>query len=267
MKTITLNNGVAIPQLGMGGFGQKADAIAEALRVGYRLIDTAAQYGNEEDVGEGIRRSGVPRNDIFLSTKLWTEDIRQHRTRQAFEESLQRLGVDYVDLYLIHWPAEGFAEAWLEMEKIYKEGLARAIGVSNCEPHHLDEIAAVGSVVPTVNQVESHPYFRNDAVCAADAERGIATEVWCPLGGEFSHLLDNATLQELAASYGKTAAQIVIRWHLQRGVILFPKSSHHERMISNLDVFSFELDEKAIAVIDGLDTGHRMGPDPDTFDF
>lgn len=267
MQELTLNNGVWIPQLGIGGFGQKADGIQAALEVGYRLIDTAAQYGNEEDVGLGMKHSGVPRSDIFLSTKLWTEDIRQRRTRKAFEESLQRLGTDYVDLYLIHWPAEGFVEAWQEMEKIYHEGLARAIGVSNCEAHHLDEIATVSDIVPAVNQIESHPYFSNDAMIAEDNKRGIATEVWCPLGGEFSHLLDNAVLKRLAAEQGKTPAQLVIRWHIQRGVILFPKSSHRERMMANLDVFSFALDGETMAAIDALDIGHRMGPHPDKFNF
>lgn len=267
MDHILLNNGVHMPQLGIGGFAQEKENILCALELGYRLIDTAAQYGNEEAVGQAIRESSVKREDIFLTTKLWTEDIRRKRTREAFFESLKRLQTEYVDLYLIHWPAAGYENAWREMERLYQEGYMRAIGVSNFHPQHLEKLKEMSEIVPAVNQIESHPYFHNQQLIDICKKEKIAVEAWCPLGGAGGRLLQNPTLIELAERYSKTAAQIVIRWHLQRGIIVFPKSSHRERMLSNMDVFNFALSEEDMGIIDGLNKNKRIGANPDNFNF
>lgn len=267
MDYIVLNNGVKIPQLGIGGFAQGTDAIIEALHIGYRLIDTAAQYGNEEQVGEAVKKCGIPREEIFLSTKLWTDDIRKKRVRDAFFESLKRLDTEYVDMFLIHWPAEGYADAWLEMEKLYQEGYIKAIGVSNCHIVHLEAIEKVSSVTPTVNQIESHPKFNNQELIDYCKERDIQIEAWCPLGGTYGHVMDDPKIIDLAEKCRKTPAQIILRWHMQRGIITFPKSSHVDRMKSNYDIFSFELSKDEMDLLNGLDTGCRIGPDPENFDF
>ncbi len=267
MKYITLNNGVEIPQLGIGGFAQGTQEIIQALELGYRLIDTAAQYGNEEQIGVAIKNSNVARSEIFLSTKLWTEDIRQRKVREAFFKSLKRLQVEYVDMYLIHWPQEGYDEAWLEMEKLYEAGYIRAIGVSNCHKVHLDRIEQVGSIVPTVNQVESHPMFSNQTLIDSCINKGIQIEAWCPLGGTYGHLLENNSIQQLANELGKTPAQIILRWHMQRNIITFPKSAHLDRMQSNLDIFNFTLSDAEMDRINALETGRRIGPDPENFNF
>jgi len=267
MDYLVLNNGVEIPQLGIGGFGQGMGEIAQAINMGYRLIDTAAQYGNEEQVGKAIKKSGIPRGEIFLSTKLWTEDIRKGRTREAFFESLKRLQVGYLDMYLIHWPAAGFAGAWLEMEKLYKEGYVRAIGVSNFHKVHLEELEKTASVMPAVNQVESHPRFNNQDLIEYSREKGMQPEAWCPLGGTYGDVLGDLKIIGLAKKLCRTPAQIILRWHMQRGVITFPKSSHIERMKENLDIFSFKLSGGEMEILDSLDTGHRMGADPENFDF
>lgn len=267
MNYLVLNNGVEIPQLGIGGFAQGTEEIAEAIHIGYRLIDTASQYGNEEQVGQAIKISGVPREKVFLSTKLWTEDIRRRRTREAFFESLKRLDVTFVDMFLIHWPADGFVEAWLEMEKLYKEGYVRAIGVSNCNEVHLEQIKEVATVIPAVNQIESHPVFQNQKLIDLCREQGMQIQAWCPLGGTYGHVLENPVIVELAEMYRRTPAQIVLRWHMQRDIITFPKSSHTERMKSNYDIFSFQLSEDDMNRIKSLDTGRRIGADPERFDF
>lgn len=267
MNHITLNNGVIIPQLGIGGFAQGSDEIIQAVQLGYRLIDTAAQYENEEQVGLAIQQSGVAREEIFLSTKLWTEDIRRGRTRDAFFESLERLRVDYVDMYLIHWPAEGYAKAWLEMEQLYQEGYVRAIGVCNCHRVHLQEIERVATVKTAVNQIESHPIFNNQTLVDYCKDQGMHIEAWCPLGGAYGHILEDETIVGIAEAYQKTPAQIVLRWHMQRGIITFPKSSHIDRMRTNLDVFDFVLSEADMERITLLDTGCRIGADPENFDF
>lgn len=267
MYYVELNNGVVIPQLGIGGFAQSKDAIRQALEMGYRLIDTAAQYGNEAEVGEAIRESRVKREDIFLTTKLWTEDIRQGRTYEAFQESLERLQTDYIDLYLIHWPAEGYDKAWKVMEGLYREGKIRSIGVSNFHVCHLDKIRETAEVMPAVNQIESHPRFCNQELIDYCMGKGIAVEAWCPLGGAGSRLLQDGTLAKLADKYGKTAAQVVIRWHIQRGVIIFPKTSHRERMESNMEVFDFTLFDEDMALVGGMDRGKRIGADPEDFGF
>ncbi len=267
MNYVILNNNIKIPQLGIGGFDQGTDEIVEAIRIGYRLIDTAAQYGNEEQVGKAIRKSGVPREEIFLSTKLWTEDIRKKRTREAFFESLERLNVTYVDMFLIHWPAEGFTDAWLEMEKLYKEGYMRAIGVSNCNETHLEKIKEVATVWPAVNQIESHPAFPNQELIDLCRRKGIQIQAWCPLGGTYGHVLENPVIVKLAEKYEKSPAQIVLRWHMQRNIITFPKSSHVERMKSNMKIFDFILEKEDMDRITGLNTGRRFGADPAHFDF
>ena len=267
MDYIILNNGVEIPQLGIGGFAQGTDEIVEALKIGYRLIDTAAQYENEEQVGAAIKKSGIPRQEIFLSTKLWTDDIRKRRVRKAFLESLKRLDVEYVDMYLIHWPAAGYAEAWVEMEKLYQEGYIRAIGVSNCHWVHLKEIEKDSSVTPAVNQIESHPKFNNQELIDYCKARGIQVEAWCPLGGTYGRVLEDPRIIEMAEQCGRTPAQVILRWHMQRGIITFPKSSRPARMQSNFDVFSFELTSNEMTILDSLNTGRRTGADPEIFDF
>lgn len=272
METITLSNGVEIPQIGLGVWqspkGEATEhAVMWALEAGYRHIDTARIYGNEASVGAGIRKSGVARKDIFLTTKLWNEDIRKGRAKEAFEESLDRLETDYVDLYLIHWPAEGFEKAWQDMTELYEAGRIRAIGVSNFQPHHLETLEKVSSVVPMVNQIESNLYFNNQTVIDYCHARHIAVEAYSPLGGTGGHILEDEKLLAMAEKYGKTPAQIILRWDIQRGLVVLPKSTHKERIISNLDVFDFELDPEDEAALSDMDRGIRTGADPDHFDF
>ncbi|RBP99588.1 aldo/keto reductase [Bifidobacterium xylocopae] len=269
----TLNNGVPIPQLGLGVFQtpegeQTVNAVRWALQAGYRHIDTARIYGNEESVGQGMRESGLKRRQIFLTTKLWNDDIRAGRTRQAFEESMDRLGTDYIDLYLIHWPVEGWQKAWEAMEELYTQRRVRAIGVCNFQRHHLEELHSISSLKPVVDQVESSPIFTNQPLIDyAHGELRVDVEAWSPLGGTGTHLLSDPKLAEIGARYGKSAAQVVIRWHLQRGMIVIPKSVHKERIEQNFDVFDFQLSQEDMAAISAMDTGRRVGADPDDFDF
>ncbi|MDR3052162.1 MAG: aldo/keto reductase [Oscillospiraceae bacterium] len=275
IHTVTpLNNGVQIPMLGLGVFQSKdgeetANAVAWALKAGYRHLDTAAVYGNEASVGEGIRRSGIPRNQIFITTKLWNEDQRRGRQRQAFEDSLEKLGVSTVDLYLIHWPVAGkYNESWKVLEQIYADGLARAIGVSNFHRSHLDDLLTVAKVTPAVNQVECHPRLTQEPLRAYCKQLGIAFEAWSPLGGGGAgNLTSNPTLLEIGLRHNKSAAQVMIRWELQHGIITIPKSVHKERIEANADVFGFELNPSEMKRIDGLNQDLRSGPDPDHFDF
>ncbi|MBT1171928.1 aldo/keto reductase [Bifidobacterium sp. MA2] len=271
-STITLNNGTVIPQVGLGVFqtpdGETTvNAVTAALEAGYRHIDTAMIYGNEASVGEGLRRSGVPRDDVFVTTKLWNDDIRARRGRDAFEESLDRLGLDYVNLYLIHWPADGWSQAWDDLQAIYATGRAKAIGVSNFERHHLEELLAHTDVKPAVDQIESSPQFANQQLIDFAHAQGIDVEAWSPLGGTGGNLLADPQLAEIGDKYGKSAAQVVIRWHIQRGVVVLPKSTHTERIRQNIDVFDFNLTDADMAAIDAIDTGKRNGADPDHFDF
>ncbi|MBW3079944.1 aldo/keto reductase [Bifidobacterium saguinibicoloris] len=271
-STITLNNGTVIPQVGLGVFqtpdGETTvNAVTAALEAGYRHIDTAMIYGNEASVGEGLRRSGVPRDDVFVTTKLWNDDIRARRGRDAFEESLDRLGLDYVNLYLIHWPADGWNQAWDDLQAIYATGRAKAIGVSNFERHHLEELLAHTDVRPAVDQIESSPQFANRELIDFAHAQGIDVEAWSPLGGTGGDLLADPRLKEIGERYGKSAAQVVIRWHIQRGVVVLPKSTHAERIRQNIDVFDFTLTDADMAAIDAIDTGKRNGADPDHFDF
>lgn len=269
---IALNNDVMIPQIGFGVFQvedgpQTVDAVRTAIEDGYRHIDTASVYGNEASVGRAIAESGVDRADLFVTTKLWNDDIRKHRAKDAFQESLDRLGLDYVDLYLIHWPAEGWQEAWAAMQELYAQGRMRAIGVSNFEQNHLTELLEQTDVLPAVDQVESSPTFPNQDLIDFCHGKDIAVEAWSPLGGTGGTLLTDQRLLDIGEKYGKSSAQVVLRWDLQRGVIPLPKSVHSTRIMQNIHVFDFELDESEMRLISSLDTGKRNGADPNDFDF
>lgn len=267
-EMITLNNGVNIPAIGIGGWAQKKQNICDAIDIGYRMIDTAAQYGNESEIGDAISESGVSRSEIFITTKLWTQDIRDREVESALEKSLKNLRTDYVDLYLIHWPAFGFEEAWLKMEKLHKEGKIRAIGISNFEPHHLEELKMFGAnIVPVINQIESHPYFSNQPLIDYMSERTVVSEAWCPLGGPQSGEMQDSIINNIAQKYGKSPAQIMLRWHVQRNVIVIPKSSNIVRMKENIDIFDFELDDDDMSQIKKLEQGRRLGAHPDNFNF
>ncbi|WP_431877970.1 aldo/keto reductase [Amycolatopsis sacchari] len=267
---IELGNGVVIPQFGFGVFqippSDTADAVRVALEAGYRHIDTAQMYRNEEGVGEGIRQSGLSREDVFVTTKLANDAHGHDNAITALEGSLRRLGTDYVDLYLIHWPLPArnrYVETWQAFEEILKAGKARAIGVSNFQPAHLDALAENSGTTPAVNQIELHPYLQQAELREYHRAHGIATEAWSPIAqGE---VLDDEVLTRIAGRLGKSAAQVVLRWHIQLGNIVFPKSSSPERIRENIDVFDFELSEEDMTAIGGLDRNRRTGPDPDTF--
>ena len=266
----TLNNGEKMPWFGFGVFQSKdgeevENAVKWALEAGYRSIDTAAIYGNEHGVGKAIRESGVPREEIFLTTKVWNDDMRTGRTLQAFNESLARLEMDYVDLYLVHWPVKGhYKDTWKALEEIYRSGRVKAIGVSNFLVHHLNDILESGSIVPAVNQVEFHPYLLQPELRQFCRERGIQFEAWSPLMQ--GRVLTVPVVMQLAEKYGKLPEHIILRWDLQHGVITIPKSVHKERIITNAQVFDFELTAEDIALLDALDEGKRIGPDPDTIE-
>lgn len=270
IPTVRLNNGVLMPQLGLGVYktneGEEVrNAVRCAIEAGYRSIDTAALYENETGVGEAIRESGVPREDIFVTTKVWNTDQGYDQTLRAFEASRKKLGLDYVDLYLVHWPGKDkFIDTYRALEKLLADGLVRAIGVSNFQIHHLEKLMEETNVVPAVNQVECHPRLRQKALHDFCKSQGIALEAWAPLmKGE----LDHPVLLRLAEKYGKTPAQVVLRWHIQHGIIVIPKSVHQDRIVSNADVFDFALTDEEMAQIDGLDENHRYGPHPDEFLF
>ncbi|MCI2062676.1 MAG: aldo/keto reductase [Eubacteriaceae bacterium] len=272
MNNIILNNGVEVPQVGLGVFltgegSGTVNAVKWALDAGYRHIDTAAVYGNEAEVGIGIAASSVPRSEIFITGKVWNDDIRNGRVREAFERTLEYLGTDYLDMYLLHWPAEGTRQAWEALEDLYFEEKVRAIGVSNFQIHHLKDLMNYGHVIPALNQVESHPLMTNQELISWCRKYDIATGAWSPLGGPRVPLLEHPVLIELGEKYGKTPAHIVLRWDIQRNVIVIPKSSHKERIEANLDVFDFQLSNHDMQRIQSLDMGLRVGPDPDNFDF
>ncbi|MEV0974381.1 aldo/keto reductase [Microtetraspora glauca] len=271
MNTITLNNGVTMPQLGFGVW-QVADdeaerAVSTALSAGYRSIDTAKLYHNEAGVGRALRESGIPRDELFITTKLWNDEHGYDQALRAFDASMDRLGLDVLDLYLIHWPAPSqnkYVEAWKALEKLYADGRVRAIGVSNFTVQALDRLLDDTDVVPAVNQIELHPQFAQDALRAYNSAHGIATEAWSPLG-QGKGLLDDPVLARIAAKHDRSPAQVVLRWHIQLGNIVIPKSVTPERIRENIDVFGFELDPGDMTAIDALDAGRRLGPDPATF--
>ncbi len=267
---ITLNNGVAMPQLGYGVWqvpdDEAAKAVGTALEAGYRSIDTAAIYGNEEGTGKALAASGIARDELFVTTKLWNDEQGYDSTLRAFDTSLGKLGLEYVDLYLIHWPMpakDTFVDTYRAFEKIYQDGRAKAIGVSNFQPAHLERLMGETSVVPAVNQIELHPQLQQSELRAFHARHGIATEAWSPLG-QGKDLLKNTTVTGLAEKYERTPAQIVLRWHLQLGNVVIPKSVTPSRIKENVDVFGFELDDADMSALAALDSGTRLGPDPDT---
>jgi methylglyoxal/glyoxal reductase len=266
---VALHNGVEMPWFGLGVFrAQEGDevfnAVCHAAACSYRSIDTAAVYGNEEGVGRALRACGVPREEMFVTTKVWNSDQGYDTTLQAFDASLGRLGLDTVDLYLVHWPVTGqFTETWRALERMYAEGRARAIGVSNFLEHHLDTLLQRAEVVPMVNQVEFHPRLVQPGLLAKCDALGIRLEAWSPImRGKVDEIPE---LQEIAARHGKSPAQVTLRWDLQHGVVTIPKSVRPERIASNADVFDFELAPEEMAAIDALDRNERLGPDPDTF--
>ena len=275
---ITLNNDVELPALGFGVFqsppAETAAAVEVAIRTGYRLIDTAASYGNEREAGEGIRRAGVARNEMFIETKIWISDYGYDETLHAFEKSARKLGIDQIDLLLLHQPLPSVFDrtlgAYRALEKLLADGKVRAIGVSNFMLEHLERLLSEASVVPAVNQIEVHPYFQQTALQRMHAKHGIATQAWSPIGGITSYRghekrsFDDPTLLQIARQYGKSAAQVMLRWHLQEGRSAIPKSVKPLRIAENFDVFDFELTREQVAAIDALDTGVRGGPEPDS---
>lgn len=268
---VVLNNGLKMPWLGFGVFqvneGEEVEnSVKWALEAGYRSIDTAAIYRNERGVGNAMRQSGIPREEIFLTTKVWNDDQRAKRTLEAFDESLERLGTDYVDLYLIHWPVKGcYQETWKAMEEIYHSGRAKAIGVSNFLVHHLQDILEDSDIVPAVNQVEFHPFLVQPELLNFCKEHQIQLEAWSPLiRGE---IVSVPEAQKLAEKYQKTPAQIALRWDLQHEVVTIPRSIHRNRIEENAQIFDFELSDEDMALLDALDAGRRIGPDPDNFNF
>jgi diketogulonate reductase-like aldo/keto reductase len=268
---ITLNNGVTMPQLGFGVWqvpdDEAATAVGTALEAGYRSIDTAALYRNERGTGRAIAASGIAREELFVTTKLWNTDQGHENALRAFDASLEKLGLDYVDLYLIHWPtpARGlYPETWRALEKIHADGRARAIGVSNFPVAQLQHLLDEGGVVPVINQIELHPNLAQGELRAFHAAHGIVTEAWSPLG-QGRGLLNEPALAAVAAKHGRTPAQVVLRWHLQLGNVVIPKSVTPSRIRENIDVFGFELDGEDLAAIDALDNGGRLGPDPSAF--
>jgi 2,5-diketo-D-gluconate reductase A len=276
VPAIGLNDGNHIPQLGFGVFqiepDQTAAAVKAALEVGYRHLDTAEMYGNEKEVGQGVRDAGLDRAEVFITSKLNNGFHQPDEARRAFDRTLSALESDFVDLFLIHWPLPtlyggDFVSTWHVLEEFAKDGRARSIGVSNFQPAHLDRLAKESDTVPAVNQIEVHPYFTNEPVRAYGTAHGIVTEAWSPLAK--GRVLADPVIEQIADSVGRSTAQVVLRWHIQRGDIVFPKSVSRDRMMSNFELFDFELGSDAMDAISALDRGEsgRTGPNPDTFDY
>ncbi|MBD0860687.1 aldo/keto reductase [Gordonia sp. zg691] len=272
VPNITLNNGITIPQLGFGVFQVPPEdtraATSTALEVGYRHIDTAEMYGNEKGVGEGIRESGIPRDEVFITSKLNNGFHAYDDALKAFDQTLADLGVDQIDLFLIHWPLPDvgdYVQTWKALEKVYADGKARAIGVSNFQQSHLQRLFDEADVVPAVNQIEVHPYLSQNALRAFNSEHGIATEAWSPIAQ--GKVVDDPVITKIAEGKGRSAAQVTLRWHIQRGDIVFPKSVTRSRVEENFALFDFELSDDEVAQIDGLNSDERIGPDPDTFNY
>lgn len=273
--TTTLHNGVKMHWFGLGVFKvedgpELVNAVKTAIKHGYRSVDTAAIYANEEGVGngivEGLKEAGIRRKELFLTSKVWNSDLGYESTITAYETSLKKLGLDYLDLYLIHWPVEGkYKDAWRALETLYKEGRVKAIGVSNFQIHHLEDLMKDAEIKPMINQVEYHPRLTQKELHAFCQNNGIQLEAWSPLMQ--GQLLDNEVLQEIADKHNKSVAQVILRWDLQNGVVTIPKSTKEHRIIENVNVFDFELTNDEMEVIDGLNQNHRVGPDPDNFDF
>jgi diketogulonate reductase-like aldo/keto reductase len=269
--SFTLHNGVKMPYFGLGVYLSKdgtevINAVKWAIQHGYRHIDTAAVYDNEEGVGEGIRASGIPREDIFLVSKVWNTEQGYDSTIKAFETSLKKLNTEYLDLYLIHWPVKGkYKETWKALEDLYRQKRIRAIGVSNFLQHHLEDLLTEASVVPMVNQMEFHPYLVQQELLNYCNSKKIQYEAWSPLMQ--GKIFEMDIFKKMAEKYKKTIAQLVLRWDLQKSVITIPKSSKKQRIVDNAAIFDFSISEEDMAVLDGLDKGKRFGPDPDTFDF
>jgi 2,5-diketo-D-gluconate reductase A len=270
---IILNNGQRIPQFGFGVFlvkpGDTEAAVSTALQAGYRHIDTAEMYGNEKQVGEGIRRSGVDRAEVFVTSKLSNEAHRPDDARRAFDESLKALGSDYLDLFLIHWPLPtrydgDYVSTWRTLEEFYRDGRARSVGVSNFQPHHLRRLHQESEITPAVDQIELHPYLTQEDVTSFCAEHQIAVEGWSPLGR--GRVLEDPTIDSIARRVGKTPAQVVLRWHIERGDIIFPKSVNPARIRENIDIFDFELSGEDVEAITALNRNQRFGADPDKFE-
>jgi methylglyoxal/glyoxal reductase len=273
--TTTLHNGVKMPWLGIGVFKveegpELVNAVKTAIKHGYRSIDTAAIYGNEVGVGQGIREgmkeAGISREDLFVTSKVWNTDLGYESTIAAYETSLNKLGLEYLDLYLIHWPVEGkYKDAWRALETLYKERRVKAIGVSNFQIHHLEDLMKEAEIKPMVNQVEYHPRLTQKELQSFCQKHGIQLEAWSPLMQ--GQLLDNEVLQEIANKYNKSVAQVILRWDLQNGVVTIPKTTKEHRIVENTSVFDFELTEEDMERIDGLNQNHRVGPAPDNFNF
>ncbi len=261
MEFVTLNNGVKMPMEGFGVFQVPEAAVCEqavcdAMSAGYRLIDTAAAYFNEEAVGAAIRKSGIPREELFITTKLWIQDAGYENAGKAFQTSLNKLGLDYIDLYLIHQPMSDYYGSWRAMEELYKEGKIRAIGVCNFYPDRLADLCVNADVIPAVNQVELHPFFAQTGALASMKESGVQPEAWGPLAEGRHEIFTHPVLTKIGAKYGKTAAQTALRWNTQRGVVIIPKSIHRERMEENLNIWDFTLSDEDMAAIASLDLGH-----------
>ncbi|WP_153801888.1 aldo/keto reductase [Filobacillus milosensis] len=266
---IKLNNGVEMPGFGLGVYkaeeGQEVvNAVRTAIDHGYRLIDTASFYGNESGVGEGLREASVKRDEIFVTTKVWNDEQGYDETLKAFEQSLNRLSLDYLDLYLVHWPVTGkFRETWRAMERLYDEGVIKAIGVSNFHVHHLEDLMVAANVKPTVNQIEYHPHLTQKEMKGYCEQENIQLEAWSPM--KRGRLFEDTTIKEIADKYNKTPAQVILRWDIQTNIITIPKSVNPDRIKSNADIFDFELTDEEIYSITALNQNERTGPNPDTF--